>query len=277
MKNVLVVGTADRLEEFSKLKIQNANVVFAFPDQVHAPDDMLSQALQGYGEEDYFEEDFEDEDDELSFHEGSDGDDEQDDQEIINAEEFDIVFDLTMDLEASHFVTYILNDDQLVIGGSALQPLAAGLGPWGEAIRCTFIGMNSLPTFINRPKLELSLLNASDKLKLDAAMQTLGLEYEIVADTLGLVSARVVAMIINEAAFVLGEGTADVEAVDNAMKLGTNYPLGPFEWCDKIGVGAVVTLLDGIHAEYGDGRYKVAPLLKRQADLGRSFYPAPLS
>lgn len=78
-----------------------------------------------------------------------------------------------------------------------------------------------------------------------------------------MVSARVVCMIINEAAFVLGEGTAEAAAVDNAMRLGTNYPEGPFAWADKIGLDNVFELLEALLTQTGDSRYKIAPALRQ--------------
>jgi 3-hydroxyacyl-CoA dehydrogenase len=59
------------------------------------------------------------------------------------------------------------------------------------------------------------------------------------------------------------------------MKLGTNYPSGPFEWCDRIGVREVVSVLDAIHAQTKDGKYKLAPVLQRYRDLEQLFYPSP--
>jgi 3-hydroxybutyryl-CoA dehydrogenase len=74
-------------------------------------------------------------------------------------------------------------------------------------------------------------------------------------------------MIINEAYLTLEEGIASREDIDLAMKLGTNYPYGPFEWADRIGLGNVVRVLRGAQKETGDERYEVCRLL-----LDRSGY-----
>lgn len=103
-------------------------------------------------------------------------------------------------------------------------------------------------------------------------MKTLGMEYELVNDEIGMVTPRIVSMIINEACFVLGEGTAEVEAVDQAMKLGTNYPKGPFEWADAIGIENVFHLLESLHIATGDGKYKIAPRLRRHHERYEKFY-----
>ena len=71
------------------------------------------------------------------------------------------------------------------------------------------------------------------------------LEWKIifVKDEPGLVSARVIAMIINEAFYALNEKISSREEIDLAMKLGTNYPMGPFEWAEKIGLEKIHALL----------------------------------
>ena len=117
------------------------------------------------------------------------------------------------------------------------------------------------------------MLDHADHMILEATLKTLGLDYELIEDQVGMVAARVVCMIINEAGFVLGEGTADIAAVDQAMKLGTNYPQGPFEWCDAIGVYNVVEVLEALQSRFGDGKYKIAPALLQQRDRDLLFYP----
>ena len=74
-------------------------------------------------------------------------------------------------------------------------------------------------------------------------------------------------MIINEAYFTVQEGTAEKDAIDQAMKLGTNYPHGPFEWAEMIGLENVLDLLEAVYADTRDERYKVCPLLKKEVNL----------
>jgi 3-hydroxybutyryl-CoA dehydrogenase len=85
-----------------------------------------------------------------------------------------------------------------------------------------------------------------------------------VADTPGLVVARTVAMLINEAADAVLQGVCDPAGADAAMKLGVSYPAGPFEWLARWDVGAVVTLLDALDAQYRGERYRVSPWLRRR-------------
>ena len=81
---------------------------------------------------------------------------------------------------------------------------------------------------------------------------------------MGLVTPRVLGMIINEAFYTCQEGTATKADIDLAMKLGTNYPFGPFEWSGKIGLGQVYHLLEAVYADTRDERYKICPMLKKE-------------
>lgn len=88
-------------------------------------------------------------------------------------------------------------------------------------------------------------------------------EYIQVADEPGLVAARSISMVINEAYFALGEKVSTKEEIDIAMKLGTNYPFGPFEWAGKIGVKNIYGLLSVLAKT--DKRYLPAPILEKEA------------
>ena len=86
-------------------------------------------------------------------------------------------------------------------------------------------------------------------------------------DRVGMVTPRVICMIINEAYFTVQEGTAEKDAIDQAMKLGTNYPMGPFEWSKKIGLQNVKELLESVYEDTKDERYKLCPMIKREVNL----------
>jgi len=79
----------------------------------------------------------------------------------------------------------------------------------------------------------------------------------------GFISARVVAAIINEAYYALEQNVSTKEEIDIAMKLGTNYPYGPFEWADKIGLKNIYDLL--ITLSGTEKRYQPAVLLQKEA------------
>ena len=86
-----------------------------------------------------------------------------------------------------------------------------------------------------------------------------------VKDVPALVVARTIAMLINEAADAVQQGVCDIAAADTAMKLGVNYPAGPFEWLDDWNAQSVITLLDRLDTHYRGERYRVSPWLRQQA------------
>jgi 3-hydroxybutyryl-CoA dehydrogenase len=88
------------------------------------------------------------------------------------------------------------------------------------------------------------------------------------------IEARILAAIVNEAASAVGDGVASPEAVDTAMRLGTNWPEGPLAWGERIGLASVVHTLDALHAAVPDGRYRTTPLLRSLAEGGGSFFGA---
>ncbi|MBH9553916.1 3-hydroxyacyl-CoA dehydrogenase [Inhella gelatinilytica] len=83
-------------------------------------------------------------------------------------------------------------------------------------------------------------------------------------DTPGLVVARTVAMLINEGADAVWQGVCDESGADTAMKLGVNYPAGPFEWLKLLGVVPVCGLLDRLWAHTRSERYRVSPYLRQR-------------
>lgn len=85
-----------------------------------------------------------------------------------------------------------------------------------------------------------------------------------VADSPGLVVARTVAMLINEAADAVLQGVCTPQGADAAMKLGVNYPAGPFEWLARWNAPGVIALLEALDAHYRGERYRVSPWLRRQ-------------
>jgi 3-hydroxybutyryl-CoA dehydrogenase len=93
-------------------------------------------------------------------------------------------------------------------------------------------------------------------------MSALGWHFQTVPDIPGMIAPRIIAMIINEAYYGLGDGISSKEAIDIAMKLGTNYPMGPFEWCEKLGIDKVYRLLEKLQTI--DKRYALAPSMKTE-------------
>ena len=131
-------------------------------------------------------------------------------------------------------------------------------------IKCTLFGFAGLPTFLNREILETSLYKTDQRSRLEDICAKLTTNFQLVDDRVGLVTPRVICMIINEAYFTVQEGTATREDIDMAMKLGTSYPYGPFEWSHKIGIKNVYELLEAVYEDTKDERYKICPLLKKE-------------
>lgn len=132
-------------------------------------------------------------------------------------------------------------------------------------VKSTLFGFCGLLTFVKRPLLEISLRHEGSRDRLDEVCKQLATEYTVVDDRVGLVTPRVICMMINEAYYTVQEGTATREDIDLGMKLGTNYPFGPFEWANKIGVQNVYQTLVSLYEDTKDERYKICSLLKKEA------------
>lgn len=130
-------------------------------------------------------------------------------------------------------------------------------------IGSSFIRVNGWPTFLKRDLLEAACPDDSLKAIAEQVLAALNKKIEWVPDIAGFISARVVSMVVNEAWFALEEEVSVKKEIDTAMKLGTNYPYGPFEWGEKIGLKNIyelLTLLSKINS-----RYQPAALLQKEA------------
>lgn len=99
-------------------------------------------------------------------------------------------------------------------------------------------------------------------------VKSLGKETVVVKDSPGFVTNRIITLVMNEAAKLLEENLASIEDIDKIEKLSHNWPMGPFELADLVGIDVLVDLLEGVYQQTGWERYKPAPILKRMVEIG---------
>ncbi|CAG4883915.1 3-hydroxyadipyl-CoA dehydrogenase [Georgfuchsia toluolica] len=96
-------------------------------------------------------------------------------------------------------------------------------------------------------------------------LQATGIAVSQLDDVAGIIALRTVCMLANEGADAVSQGIASAADVNAAMTSGTNYPLGPLAWAEKLGFARVVRILENLHAHYGEERYRLSPWLRRRA------------
>jgi len=127
-----------------------------------------------------------------------------------------------------------------------------------------FVRINGWPGFLNRNLVEATSDKDTLKIATEKIFAFFNKTVEWVDDRPGFITATILCMIINESFFALEEGVSSREEIDIALKLGTNYPYGPFEWCKKIGVSNVLAVLKALAVT--NARYTPAPLLEKEID-----------
>ena len=126
-------------------------------------------------------------------------------------------------------------------------------------------GMCTFPYLLERNSLELSNPYNFSTQEIEKFASILGYEQiEWVQSRVGFITPRVLCMIINEAYYTVQEGTANKEDINTAMKLGTNYPKGPFEFLDLFGIDLVYDQLLTLYHDTQEERYKICSLLKQE-------------
>lgn len=175
---------------------------------------------------------------------------------------FPLIFDLAFD-ESPNRLAHYDKAKATVFAGAVCQSLAQATHDHSLPTEVTLIGMNTLPTMINRPSLECSVLQAADQAHGEEIAAWIGRPINWVADRVGMVTPRIVLMLINEACYTHQEGTATKADIDLGMKLGTAYPRGPLAWADAIGIERVHQSLLAMLHDTHDERYRISPLLQR--------------
>lgn len=165
----------------------------------------------------------------------------------------DVFFDLSYEEKGASFPA--ITEQPVFV--NAVIATAASLPP--NAIR-----INAWSGFFERNHIEIASAGGQWMEKAEAILRQFNWSYTIAPDIPGMIAPRVIAMIINEAYFGLGDEISTRQEIDTAMKLGTNYPYGPFEWCEKIGSKKVCALLNRLKEE--NSLYAPAPLLITEAD-----------
>ncbi len=135
-----------------------------------------------------------------------------------------------------------------------------------DEIHPSFVRINAWTTFLSSSVIEASCTNEAIKSKVEEVFSFFNKKIEWLPDGPGFITARVISMIINEAFFALSEGVSTKEEINTAMKLGTAYPHGPFEWAQKIGVQNIVTLLKKLSET--QLRYTPSELLMQETQNG---------
>ncbi len=128
----------------------------------------------------------------------------------------------------------------------------------------SFVRINGWPGFLKKEIIEASSNNIH-KEKVENIFSLFNKKIEWVPDIPGFIAPRVISMIINEAYFSLEENISTKNEIDIAMKLGTNYPYGPFEWSEKIGLKNIFNLLTNLSGMHS--RYTPSSLLRKEALL----------
>lgn len=175
---------------------------------------------------------------------------------VLNSvSDIDVYFDLLFDIEQERINHLKKLDDKPVFINAVNYTLAeCGL---------SIIRINAWPTMLKRDVTELAIHDPTQEAVAIEIFKTFNWDLRFVPDVPGMITPRVLAMIVNEAYFTLEQKVSTKEEIDIAMKLGTNYPLGPFEWSHKIGLNRIYSLLSKLSLT--ERRYQPCLLLTEEA------------
>lgn len=178
----------------------------------------------------------------------------------IGSANYEVIFDLAFDESPATISDYRDVKASTALFLSCVKIQLEAVIP--TAMRKQVTGINALPGFLGRKALECCTLAPGLN---EPLIRSLGWEQvNKVGSRVGLVSPRVIFMIINEAYYTLQEGTASREDIDKGMRLGTAYPYGPFEWAKLIGINNIFETLQAVYEDTKDERYRICSLLKTE-------------
>jgi 3-hydroxybutyryl-CoA dehydrogenase len=168
--------------------------------------------------------------------------------------------DLYIDLDFTPDTTRIQQLSRLLPTPVLINAVVPTLKEIGQP----FIRINGWPGFLERSIHEIVSPDDATSGLIRDVYSRLNKPYRLVPDIPGMISGRILAALINEAYHTLQEEVSTKEEIDIAMKLGTNYPMGPFEWSEQIGLGSVHALLTELSKT--NIRYAPATRLKKCAE-----------
>jgi 3-hydroxybutyryl-CoA dehydrogenase len=157
-----------------------------------------------------------------------------------------------------------------VIASNTSTMSVTGLAACVDAPR-RFIGMHFMnPVPAMRLVEIIAALQTADEVATEVAglASLIGKTPVMVSDSPGFVLNRLLVPMINEAIFALDEGLADADSIDECMKLGANHPIGPLALADLIGLDVCLDIMNVLHADFGDSKYRPCPLLRRMVAAG---------
>ena len=163
--------------------------------------------------------------------------------------------------------------DALLLVEASATPVTMIAGAEEGAGR--IVGYGGIPGLDRRQIVELAVGMRTETAAWQQAarfFQSIGRDVEVIHDGPGLIAPRLIACLVNEAAYALMEGVATAADIDTALRLGVNYPLGPLEWADAIGPDRILEILGGLHRITGDDRYRPCPYLKMLVMAERKFH-----
>jgi 3-hydroxybutyryl-CoA dehydrogenase len=170
----------------------------------------------------------------------------------------------------THFTQTPAKGETLATAGGATLRITDGR----TATRCAFETQTPNTVLVDlaldyekATRLAVSIASQCDPAAANAAiglLQAAGFAVSVLQDVPGLIVMRTVAMLANEASDAVYQGVCDASAVDTAMRLGVNYPCGPLEWANTLGLEKVSTVLRHLADTYGEDRYRTSPLIQQQ-------------
>ena len=131
--------------------------------------------------------------------------------------------------------------------------------------------------FETTQRIAMSHAEQCDPVAVDHIVDTLtsaGCKVTIIQDVAGMIVARTVAMLVNEASDLVHQRITTPSEVDMAMTLGTGYPIGPLLWADQIGLKNISDILKHLYEHYGSPRYRISPLIQRKSITNQQFHGA---